>query len=320
MSLAETDLSVGAVRLVLAALEAPLARLPPAIVRQHLSYVARLAQTGIIKPAGHEPVITASDDFSDSPVSLSWDENRGAYGYFSEVYGWREVSHDCLMSYDIDAARFMAVLMRTSDIAGEPEELLASYLWSLGSVRLSKHQNRVPVLFGRRLLDDEIWRKIEILLRNRPSQEHRILLTSADADRVPIVLRRCTVVSVEDVLESSGVQIDPATLSLRTGQTHALHTNEPVQLFADGRTVIFLGRTFRFPKGDRQREVIRRLYSYYLSDEHPVSSAKLVEDLELGDNTRLKDLFNKSSAWGELLIERHGMCGFCLPGLFDDKK
>src|SRR5437870_2849433 len=122
MSNSEPRLTAGAVRLVLAALEAPLARLSPAVVKRRAADVAPLVKAGIIKPGGHEPITTASDDFSDAPVSLSWNQDRGCFGYFSGVQGWREVSNQQVTFYDIDISRFLRTLTHKCDIAGKVEE------------------------------------------------------------------------------------------------------------------------------------------------------------------------------------------------------
>ena len=71
---------------------------------------------------------------------------------------------------------------------------------------------------------------------------------------------------------------------------------------------------FRFPKGEQQRRIILALKSHYDSGEFWVSSARLIAELDLRPNARLRDFFKKSNppAWGQLLIEKNGMVGFRL--------
>jgi hypothetical protein len=308
-------LSASAVALALAALQTPLARLAPAILRRRRKDAGQLLEAGLIKPAGHEPFATATDDFSDTPLSLTWDSEREAFGYFSETGGWRDVSNEETTPYQIDVSRFLSAMTQKISITGKPAELLQSYLWLLGSARLPGRSKRLPLLFCRRLQDGDLWRKVETLLRNKPSQEPRIVLTSTPADHIPDT-QLCFVIPFVDVIDSITQQVDAAALSKRIGQTDAA-SDEPLKLLADGKTVIFLGKTYLLVKGVRQRELVQVLYRYYLRGEHPVASGKLLEELELGSSTRIRDLFKGSPVWRTLVFEKNGMCGFCFPGVFD---
>jgi hypothetical protein len=306
-----------AIRLVLAALEAPLARLSPSALTRRAADAEALIESGIIKPGGHEPVTTAADDFSDTPVAVSWDQNRGSFGYFSGIEGWREVPGEQITYYDVEVVRFLTVLLQKCDVSLKTEAIVPDYLWQVGSARSSNRPKRTPLWFGRRLFVSELWRKMETTLRNRASQDRRIILTSTDVERIPTSSLRCMFISIADIVDTDMQLIDPAALSIRLGDVRIQDVDgEPIKLIDDARTVILLGQTFRI-RGLLQRDLIKRLHSHYLIGEHPVACAKLLEDIEAGDQTRIKDLFRRSPAWGHLLMERRGMCGFCLPGVLD---
>ena len=85
-----------------------------------------------------------------------------------------------------------------------------------------------------------------------------------------------------------------------------------LQVFGDGREVHLQGEVFSFPRGDTQRRVIMLLYDAYLKGETKVLSSRIVTELDLGPSTRLRDVFKRHPAWGRLLSEAAGMCGFCL--------
>src|SRR5689334_18989968 len=116
MSRNRRPLPESAVRLVLAALEAPQAKLSSGTITRHAGEAAHLKMARISMPYGHLPVITASDDFSDSPVTLSWNEDRETFGYSSEVHGWREVDHDRITMHSIDIAVLTKALTEKCDI------------------------------------------------------------------------------------------------------------------------------------------------------------------------------------------------------------
>jgi hypothetical protein len=116
------------------------------------------------------------------------------------------------------------------------------------------------------------------------------------------------------VVSDSGISVDPAVLSLRLDRAPVDDGSEPLVVLAEGKEVRFLGEVFRFPKGLRQRQIICLLYQHYLVGELWVSSEEIAEQIGLGSNTRVRDVFKKSDAWNRLLTERNGLCGFCWPG------
>ena len=107
--------------------------------------------------------------------------------------------------------------------------------------------------------------------------------------------------------------LDPDVLRLRLDGAPVIVDGEPLVIIGGGREVRFFGAVYCFPKGDKQRRVIMLLHDRYREGEKWVSSAEIAEELELGGQTRLRDLFKGNIAWRRLLTEKNGMCGFCWP-------
>jgi hypothetical protein len=285
-----------------------------AVARRKRGDSARLAEAGMIKLSGHEPVITPYDDFSDEPVSLSWDQDRGSFGYFNESLGWREVAHDRVKSYEADIDAFLGILTHKCSLIGKFEELVPGHLWHLGLMRLGKRPKRTPVLFGRRLHDPEVWSNIQTVLCNRPSEERRIVLTSTDTRRLPHDRRGYTVIAITDAVRSSEqLAIDPGIIALRYDKIDVAADQGPLVVLRSGAEVRLLGRTYLFSRGPKQQKIIRYMYQKYLQGQRWTSSSEIAAEVDLADTTRIRDVFKKHAAWGKLLTERDGMCSFCLP-------
>jgi hypothetical protein len=307
-------LSPSAIRLVLAALEAPLARLSPSVIKQRAADARQLMNAGIIKAGGHEPVATASDDFSDTPLALTWDADRGSFGYFSPVHGWREVPHEQLTFYEVDVARLLSAVGQQCGIATVLEELVPLHFWAIGAVRLGKRPKRTPIMFGRRLQDSAVAGEIEAVLRDRPSPDRRIILTSTSTSLLSGRYRGCTVVAIWDVLRSPhSLAVDPVLLGLRYDHVEISDPQAALVVSAGGTEARLLGRTFRFKRGTKQQQIIQYMFERYSEGRRWIPSAEILEELGLGDNARIRDIFKGNEAWGELIRERDRMCGFCLP-------
>jgi hypothetical protein len=275
---------------------------------------ARLAKAGMIKLSGHDLVITPSDDFSDAPVLLSWDQDKGRFGYFNEVLGWREVAHDRVKTYEADISAFLSILTHKCSMTGKPEELVPRHLWHLGFMRMGNRPKRTPVLFGRRLYDSDVWSKIQTVLRDKPSEQRRVILTSTDPSRFPGELRGCTVIAISDAVRSSDhLAVDPALVALGYDKIDVIPAQEPLVVLRNGAEVRLLGRTYLFPRGLKQRKIVCYMYQNYLQGQRWTSSSEIAAEVDLADTTRIRDVFKKSAAWGKLLTERDGLCSFCLP-------
>jgi hypothetical protein len=305
--------SLAAMPLLLAALESPTARLSASMTRHHPTETAWLKGAGLLKGAGHEPVTTVQDDHSDLPVAVTWSEN-GSYGYFSESAGWVPVDNEKLETLDVDVPALCQVLTRRLSLPSKAfTAIVRDHLWDLGSTYLGHRPTPTPILFGRWLSDPQVWAQIELALKNRPSTHRRLLITSTDSARLPSQPDKCVVVSVADVVDAGvSLEIDPDVLNLRLAGVPVLDKAEPLTITGEGREVRFLGQIYRF-KGDKQRLVICLLHARLRKGDLRVSSAEIAAELELAPTTRVRDLFKHHEAWGRLLDQKAGMCGFCWP-------
>jgi hypothetical protein len=312
--MSRSALGASAIQLLLTALELPTPRLSAGACRRYRAEAARLKCSGLLKSAGYEPAITAEDDHDDTSVSLTWSQDQETYGYFSQTRGWVEVAADKIEILDVDTTALVAALVANLGLPMKPMvSLLPEYLWELGSAYLGRSK-RTPILLARRLHEEHIWRQVESALRKRPALQRRILLTSTPSQVLPPAPRNCEIVSLVDLLAGQDdLALDPDVLRLRLDGAPVIVDGEPLVIIGGGREVRFFGAVYRFPKGDKQRRVIMLLHDRYREGEKWVSSAEIAEELELGGQTRLRDLFKGNIAWRRLLKEKNGMCGFCWP-------
>jgi hypothetical protein len=169
-------------------------------------------------------------------------------------------------------------------------------------------------MFGRRLQDSAVAGEIEAVLRDRPSPDRRIILTSTSTSLLSGRYRGCTVVAIWDVLRSShSLAVDLVLLGLRYDHVEISDPQAALVVSAGGTEARLLGRTFRFKRGTKQQQIIQYMFERYSEGRRWIPSAEILEELGLGDNARIRDIFKGNEAWGELIRERDRMCGFCLP-------
>jgi hypothetical protein len=295
-------------RLLLEGLEAPQAVLTGEVVKRFGEAATDLGALGILEPRGYDAVAADEDD---RPVELVWSSEADAFGYFSGSAGWVSVSNSAITSFAISVERAIAVMTQDFNFAGRSgtKNVVEDSLWDLGSVRLGRPKPN-PVLFSRRVHEPRKRALIERYLRNVPTAARRILLTSTIPDRLGAEFAGCFVISLWDVL-SDDLRIPPDTIALRLEQRPAIQPDEIITLIADGKEVVFKGDRYHFVKGLRQRAVIKELYVRYRAGEYWVSSAEVAHEAGLSEKTRIRDAFKDHPAWGRLLTEREGMCGFC---------
>src|SRR5262249_45169044 len=102
-------------------------------------------------------------------------------------------------------------------------------------------------------------------------------------------------------------------LALRYDQVEISDPQAALVVSAGGTHARLLGRTFRFKRGTKQQKIIQYLFEQYSAGRRWVPSAEILEELELGDRSRIRDIFKLKEAWGVLIKEQDRMCGFCLP-------
>jgi hypothetical protein len=194
------------------------------------------------------------------------------------------------------------------------ERVADDVLWDLGAVRLGRRPRRTSLWFGRRLSIPQTYRKVLEVVRARPSDGTRIILTSTPPDRLPSQgIWGAVLVWVPDVLEAGEeLRIDPAVLAARLEMIPAQASESSViRVIGDGRIVHFQGRVFKFDKGEQQRRIIMALYEKFLQGQEMVPSGEIVVELGLPATARIRDYF-KSPAHAGLIFDRGGLCGFDL--------
>lgn len=295
-------------RLLLEGLESPQAVLTSAMLERFGKARADLSTLGIIEARGYEAVGT---DEHDRPVELIWSPENGRFGYFSESAGWVSVNHSAIASFAISIDHAISVITRDFNFAGRScaKVVAEDRLWDVGYVRLGRPKPN-PVLFSRRLFEPATKTVVERFLRSSPTSTRRLLMTSTTPDRLAAEFAGCLLVSLWDVL-SDDLTVSPDTMAMLLDKRPAIQPDEIIRLVADGKEVVFKGERYRFVKGLRQRAVIKELYARYRAGEYWVSSAEVAVDAGLGEKTRIRDAFKDHPAWGQLLTERDGMCGFC---------
>jgi hypothetical protein len=311
MSSSPSGLTRSAIDLLLASLEGKSPLYSAAALRSYPAESASLLSAGLIKPAGHEPLTTAD---TDRPVALQWSPEAQSHGYFSETDGWVAVHASEISMFAIDIEAIVTAITAGLDIKRNPSlTMVHDHLWEIGLVRLTSQPARIPVFFGRRLFEPSVWAAGENALAARSSARRPVLLTSTGQERLPKAFLRCCLVSIGPMLGTSGsLAIDGAAVALRYQDRPLTNESQELTVVADGKEVRFRGEVFRFPRGVHQRRIICQLHEHYLAGQFMVSSQALLEELQLHSTKRVRDIFKGSRAWGRLLTEKFGMCGFCL--------
>jgi hypothetical protein len=299
--------------LLVRALESKKPVLSAAALHRYPTEAAQLRAGGFIRPGGHEPVATSTDD-GDNPVALQWSIEDRAYGYFNQTRGWLNLAEQEIQSFSLALTKIIDELASNFQLAAQPPvELVANHVWELGLARLGRKAHRTPLLFGRRLRDGPVWTSLKTALRERPTSHRKLIITTTASDKLSErSLPNCAVVAIgQMIIREAALTLDASLIAMRMDELPGEDEQGPFWVNADCREVHFYGSKFSFAKGLKQRDVIRVLYAYHLRGERQVSSAKIISDLDWDPKTRLRDIFKGHPAWGHLLIERSGMCGFC---------
>jgi hypothetical protein len=301
-----------AVRLLMNSLEGRAPRLSAAAAKRYPAATKALRQVGLLRRAGHDRTVASADDHDDTPILTSWSPAHGRYGYFGASAGWTDVPEEDLATWEIDLDRLFLTLTSRLTIPKrqQPLALVADHLWELGAARIGKRAHLTAILFGRRLRDPSMTTRVRVVLRNRPSTQRRLLLTSTKNPDSIGPFANVLIAGFDVLLANDSIlALDPAVIALRLAAV-APESAESIKVVAGGREVHFMGRTFQF-KGQRQREVVCYLHERYLDSELRVSSQEILEHLDFAPGTRIRDVFKDSPAWNKLLTEKSGMCGFC---------
>jgi hypothetical protein len=317
MSRTPATLGRQAIEVLLSALEAPRSALSAAALQSFPAQVgAQLIAAALIRPDGHEPVATSMADHDDSPVTLTWSAEHQGFGYFSPTAGWVRVPHADIDRYSVDLANVIGALTAKMQLSprAAPSVLVADHLWEIGKTRFGQRAHQTPIMFGRRLHDVGTWQSVRRILEARPSQQRRVVLTSTRPDRLPEPPAGNVLISIHDVAGDGddGLALDPVVISARLDRLPLVDVNDPIVVIGDGKEVRLFGETFRFPRGVRQRQILCYIHKRYLQGHRWTTTEEIVAELDLREDSRIRDFFKKSPAWNRLLTEHNGMCGFCL--------
>jgi hypothetical protein len=303
--------------LLLAALELPVASLSAVTVNDlYPNAAASLQQAGLLHAEGHEVTAAPSTDHDDVPTAASWCPDRASFGTFTANVGWVPLPDIRLTRYVVPIEHFLGrtIELQRRAPGADTTCIVPDILWELGDVRLPGRSHNVPLWFARRLSHPGVWQQIKGAVRARPPARQRIMLTSTRLDNLhePAIPRHA-ILSLHDVLaRQEDVRIVPEKLAAYLDGVPAGADGEELLVIGDGREVHLRGEIYRFPKGDTQRRVIMHLYAAYLNGDVQVPTARIIADLDLDPSTRLRDTFKRHPAWGKLLIEKAGLCSFCL--------
>src|SRR5262245_48479539 len=128
-----------AIEILLSALEAPRPRLSAEALQSFPPSVrAELLAAELIKPEGHEGVVTSPGDHDDRPVALQWCSDEQSYGYFSRAVGWVSVSPADIVQYRVDVLRLLAALTSEVELCPgrrDPSTWVNDSLWQIGNAR-----------------------------------------------------------------------------------------------------------------------------------------------------------------------------------------
>ncbi len=303
--------------LLLAALELPVASLSAVTVNDlYPDAAAALQKAGLLHAEGYEVAAASPADHEDVPTAATWCPDRGAFGTFTAGAGWVPLPDMQLARYVLQIEQVLGCVIEAqrrapgADIAC----IVPDFLWDLGDVRLPGRAHHVQLWFARRMAHPGVWQQIKGAVRARPPARQRIILTSTRLDHLPeSAIPRHAILSLHDVLAGQGdVRIGPEVLAAYLDGVPTGAAGGELLVIGDGREVHLRGEIYRFPKGDTQRRVIMHLYAAYLEGEVQVPTARIIAALDMDLSTRLRDTFKHHPAWGKLLNEKAGLCGFCL--------
>jgi hypothetical protein len=273
-----------------------------------------LLSKGLLRAEGFERAAVPDFADDDTPMPLTWNAEHSGYGYFSEKRNWVRIADHRLTCYRLNLRAILG--MMTSALRRlsryEPSGCLDDRIWDLGEFRLPGRSSRVSIWFARRLSDRAVWQCIRQSGRARPAPNERILLTSTSITHIVDEIPGLKILFLRNLLlPGSQLSIDPGYLVDELDQRPTKARGDLPVILADGREVRFRGEAFRFPRGEKQRRVIKLLHDGAAAGQRSASSAEIVTVLDFEPRTRIRDIFKNSPAWGRLIHESAGICSFC---------
>jgi hypothetical protein len=269
-----------ALDLLLRVMETPAAKAQASALRIAGSRATdTLLSAGLLAGSGDVPVIAAMDGYEDEPIEVEWSPEHRCHGYRDSTGRWIKVRPEEIATFGVDFQRAIAGMLMQFDRTGSPppKTLIEGLLLDVGVIRLTGAKAPVPVWFARRLSDADVWQKVSDLMRRRPAEEARVILTSTDGDLLMEPGRRDIVVSISDVLAVPGdLAISPRMLGARVfpGQAQRRY---PIDHSENYGVVWLRDQAMEFG-GDKQRAFLGLLFDAYWSDKPVLRTADVLSD------------------------------------------
>jgi hypothetical protein len=270
-----------------------------------------LTAAKLLVPKGHVPVVAGMDDYEDEPVEATWSAELKSYGYHDSTGRWVTVAHQDIAACKVDYGLALAKMLVAFERAGpsRPTPLITDLVWEVGTIKLAGAKASVPVWFARRLGDPGVWAQLEALIGRKPPQEIRIILTSTPGERIPATAhKRNHIINVADVAgDPAKLAISPQALGARVfpGQ---VQRQFPIDHSEDCGIVWHRGETLTFG-GDKQRQLLQRLFAAYWAKSAVLRVAALLEDVGYGDQVNtLKKAFGRRTDWQRFIKFDDGNC------------
>jgi len=269
-----------ALDLLLRVMETPAAKAQASALRLVGSRATdTLLSSRLLIGKGDIPVVAAMDAYEDEPVGVEWCPEHQCHGYRDSTGRWIRVNPEEIAAFGVDFQKAIAGMLMQFDRAGssQPRALIEGLLLDVGVIRLTGASAPVPVWFARRLSDPLVWQKVSDLMRRRPVDEVRVILTSTPGDLLPETGRRDVVVSISDVLTTPGsLAISPRILGARVfpGQAQRRY---PID-HSENYGVVWLRDDKMEFGGDKQRAFLEILFDAYWSRKPVLRSADVLAE------------------------------------------
>lgn len=305
-------LSKPAIDLLFRVLEARGTQIAGATLTEYFPQAAKtLLASGLLLPHGHVPIVTAMDAYEDEPIPAVWSPDHRAFGYHNSAGRWIEIEECAIAAYHVDHARLFAAMLLSFERQGSAgaTTLIADHLWDVGAIRISGARKPVPVWFGRRLTDPQLWAQISNLAERKPPAETRVILTSTRGDRLPPAPdRRHVLVAVADVLEAADrLVISPHTLPKRVFPDQ-IRRRLPID-HSDDYGIVWLGdETFKF-RGHNHRNLLELLFKAYWAKRPVLRVIPTLSEAGFSDKTNsLSKAFSGRDDWQRFIKHSEGNC------------
>ncbi len=312
-----------AIELALGLCEQPTLRIAARLLHDEFPQEAEsLIACGAFGAGPLSPTAVDSSSHDDRPVDLVWDSEARGYRWFSPTSGWVRANEEDVKVHILDLDWLIGVLGEGVGIKRRfaPHCLVDGHLWDLGEAWIGKR--KIAVLFGRRLGHAENLNRVCGALTHRVGRPPGVLLTSnAAVSPHTDIPGRHRVIPLHNCFDMGtkkfGLDLDVIAGIVGGGQS--LHPDQPIQPSPDFRFIRVGDRTFKFG-GDKQRQVIKYLYTRWRDGEERVSSATMLEELEFSHGMRVRDLFKDHPDWNDLIVYEGGACWLRCDELLDEQK